>query len=196
MRMKKNLLATLLVSFGLAGTMHAADEGFYLGLNGVYADVGLSDITDEGTTYTTDGTTTIGGGASAGYYTSKNLGLEIGIDGLDGIDYAGDNAPSISSFWFGYADIKPMFQKDWFVGFLKLGAAYVAYTTNLDNSNTSSSMVRPLGSAGFGINISPSTELDLSINRIQDSDMPITYGMFEFTHHFVTKYDASGFIID
>jgi opacity protein-like surface antigen len=193
--MKKCLLATLL-SLGLMSAAHATGEGFYLGLNGIYADMGLSDITEDDTTYTTDGTTTIGGGASAGFNTSENFALELGIDGLDGINYSGDDAPSISSFWFGYADIKPMIQKDWFVGFLKVGAAYVAYKTDLNSGDVDSSMVRPLGAIGFGINVSESTELDLSINYIQDTDTPITYGMFEFTHHFVTKYDTSGFILD
>lgn len=193
--MKKYLLAPLLLSLGLTNAVHATGEGFYLGLNGIYADIGLSDITEDSTTYTTDGTTTIGGGASAGFNTSENFALELGIDGMDGIDYAGDDAPRVS-YWFAYADIKPMVQKNWFVGFMKLGVAYVEYTTELSTGDVDSSMTRPLGAIGVGINVSESTELDLSINRIQDSDTPITYGMFEFTHHFVTQHNESGFIID
>ena len=81
--------------------------------------------------------------------------------------------------------------------FVEIGAAYVAFSQdNYNADSTDGSQVTPFFGAGFGINFTPSFEVDLSVNRIQDTSTPITFGMLTFTYHFITKYEDSGFLAD
>lgn len=175
----------------------ASDEGIYLGINAVYGKLDLSDTTVNHVTYTPSDENSFGGGITAGYNTSQHFGLETAFDGLNKVDYDGNDAPS-QSYWFTYLAAKPMLPIWKFNTYLRLGAAYVHIDQNNPGSaqDTTTSEVRPMGGVGIGFNFSPNTELDISYNRIQDTDNPITFGMLTLTYHFVTRYEESGFLAD
>lgn len=194
MKLRTPLLATLtLLCSSLA---FASAEGFYIGVNGVDGQVKLQDTTVNGTTYPETNSDTFGGGVTAGFNTSKYFAIEMAFDGLNKVDYDGDNTPS-SNFWFTYLAAKPMISFWQLNAFVEVGAAYLAFTQNNEGSeDTSGSQVAPFGGIGLGFNFSPNVELDLSINRIQDTATPITFGMLTLTYHCVTKYEGSGFLAD
>jgi hypothetical protein len=176
---------------------YASDEGVYIGVNGIYGNIDLQDTTVNGQTYTPDNSTTYGGGITAGYNLSKNFALEAAFDGLNKVDYQGNDAPS-RNYWFTYAAVKPMLDFYNFNLYGEVGAAYVSSTQNNPSGidNTTSSAVSPFGGLGIGFNFTPNVELDLSINRIQDTATPITFGMLTLSYHSVTRYEQSGFIAD
>ncbi len=194
MKLFAPLLATL--TFLCSSLASASDEGVYLGVNGVYGQIKLQDTTVNDTTYTPTSGDTFGGGITAGFNISKHFAIETAFDGLNKVDYNGDHAPS-SNFWFTYLAAKPMIDFWKFNAFVEIGAAYVAFTQdNYNADSTDGSQVTPFVGAGFGINFTPNFEVDLSVNRIQDTATPITFGMLTFTYHFVTKYEDSGFLAD
>lgn len=174
-----------------------ADENFYLGINGVYGKISLNDTTVDGITYTPSDDNTFGGGITAGFKTSKNFAIETALDGLNQIQYDGENPPT-QSYWFSYLAAKPMLNIGPFDAYLRIGAAYVHLQQNNpgDAEDTANTMVRPFGGAGFGFHFNPNVELDLSYNHIQDTTTPINFGMLTLTYHFVTRYEDSGFLAD
>ncbi|MES2204246.1 MAG: outer membrane beta-barrel protein [Pseudomonadota bacterium] len=197
MRLSQATWASLALSL-LSPLAFASDEGVYLGANGVYGQIKLEDTKVAGTTYTPGSGDTFGGGLTAGINTSKHFAIEAAFDGLNKVDYDGEKAPS-SNFWFTYVAAKPMIDFWKFNAFVELGAAYVAFTQNNNNpdvDDTDGSQVTPFFGAGLGFNFTPNFEVDLSVNRIQDTATPITFGMLTFTYHFVTKYEDSGFLAD
>ena len=188
------LLAPLITTLTLicSSIAFASEEGVYLGANGVYGQVKLEDTTMNGTTYTPNGGDTFGGGITAGINASKNFAIEAAFDGLNKVEYNGNNAPSLN-YWFTYLAAKPMIDFWKFNAFVEVGAAYVAFTqNNYDVDDTDGSQVTPFFGAGLGVNFTPNFEVDLSINRIEDTHTPITFG----TYHFITKYEDSGFLAD
>ena len=192
------LLTALLVTSTLLGSSlaFASDEGVYVGINGVYGQIKLEDTTINGTTYKPSNGDTFGGGVTAGLNTSKHFAIETGFDGLNKVDYDGTKAPT-SNFWFTYLTAKPMVDFWNFNAFVEVGAAYVAFTQNNYNADsTTGSQVSPFGGIGLGYNFNPNVELDFSINRIQNTSTPITFGMLTLTYHAVTKYEDSGFLAD
>lgn len=195
MKFRTPLLCSLL--FLSSSIALASDEGLYLGVNAIYGSVDLEDTTVNGVTYSSSDDNTFGGGITFGVNTSKYFALDAAIDGLNKIEYEGEHAPT-RNYWFAYLAAKPMLTIWKFNAFAEVGAAYVHVDQNNpgDAEDTSNSMIRPYGGAGIGINFTPSTELSISINRIQDTDNPITFGMLTLTHHFVTRYENSGFLAD
>lgn len=191
--MKKTILfatlATLCSSLALA-----SDEGFYIGLNLLDGQIDLQDTTVNNTTYSPDGTNTLGGGLAVGYNISKNFAIDTGFNAFDKVTYDGENAPS-ETYLFGYIAAKPMIDFGQFNAFVEGGAAYVNAMPDDDNAS-SHSQVRPYGGAGLGYNFSPNVELDISINRIEDATTPITFGMLTLSYHAVTRYEKSGFLAD
>lgn len=177
----------------------ASDKGVFLGANGLYGEYDAKDLTINGTNYTPDNKTIYGGGITAGYNASKRFALELGLEGITNVDYNtnGNISPS-QRVGFVFADLKPMIQGHNMVGFARLGAAYLSVETDDDNDTTdnSTSKVRPMVGLGFGVNTSPEVEIDLSINRIQDSEEPMDFVMLEFTYHFIQHYNNSGFLTD
>lgn len=194
--MKKTLLFAALVIL-CSSTTFASGEGFYLGLNAIDGTIDLQDTTVGNTTYTADSTNSFGGGLTVGYNVSKNFAFDYAIDGFNQVDYSGEDAPNVN-YWFTYLAAKPMLAFWKLNAFVEIGAAYVNFTQhNPDNiADTENSAVRPFGGAGFGINFSPNTELALSINRIEDTNTPITFGMLTLTYHFTQHYEDSGFLAD
>lgn len=191
----KSLYATL---FFLSSSIAAASgDGFYLGVNAIDGNIDLQDTTVNGITYQPEGKNSYGGGFTSGYNISKHLAIDLALDGFNKIDYAGSEAPS-KNYWFGYAAVKPMLPLWKFNAFLEFGAAYVEIQQNNPGSaeDTTNSEIRPFGGLGFGYNFNPNVELDLSINRIQDTTTPITFGMLTLTYHMTDSYGPSGFIED
>lgn len=177
----------------------ASDEGLFLGANGIYGEYDAKDISIGGTNYTPDSKTIYGGGITAGYNASKRFAIELGLEGITNVDYNtnGEISPS-QRIGFIFADLKPMIQRHHMVGFARLGAAYLSIETDddIDATDDSSSKVRPMIGLGFGVNTSPEVEIDLSVNRIQDSEQPMNFVMLEFTYHFIQHYNDSGFLAD
>lgn len=197
MQVSKPIFATLALSF-FSSLAYASDAGLYLGANAVSGQIKLENITlDNGATYSGDSANTFGGGLTAGINASKNFAIETSFDGLDQVNYNGDNAPT-RSYWFTYLAAKPMLDIWKFNVFAQVGAAYVAYNQDNHNEGESNdgSQVTPFFGAGVGFNVTPNVELDLSVNRIQDTVAPISFGMLTFTYHFITKYEDSGFLAD
>lgn len=180
-------------------TCLASNEGLFLGANGIYGEYDAKDLSIDGTNYTPDSKTIYGGGITAGFNASKRLAIELGLEGITSVDYNtnSDISPS-QRIGFVFADIKPMIQGHNMVGFARLGAAYLSVETDDDNDATddSTSKVRPMVGLGFGVNTSPEVEIDLSVNRIQDSEQPMNFVMLEFTYHFIQHYNDSGFLAD
>lgn len=195
--MKSIALSSVILTVLCASSAFASDEGMYLGLNTVSGQVKLENITAGDSTYPGTTANTFGGGLTAGINASKNFAIEAAFDALNQIDYNGQNAPS-RNYWFTYLAAKPMVDFWKLNAFVEIGAAYAAYTQDNNNlaDNMDGSQVTPFFGAGFGINFTPSVELDLSINRIQDTVTPITFGMLTLTYHFVTRYEDSGFLAD
>ncbi len=174
----------------------ASDEGFYIGINAIDGEIDLQDTTVNGVTYTPDSTNSYGGGLTLGYNTSKNFAIDTAIDGFNQISYSGEDSPTMT-YWFGYVAAKPMLNLWKFNTFVEIGAAYVSYTQdNHVTGSTSNSQIRPFGGAGIGFAFNPNVELSLSMNRIQDTTTPITFGMLTLTYHAVTRYEGSGFLAD
>lgn len=175
----------------------ASDEGTYVGVNAIYGKVDMQDISENGQSYTPKTNETFGGGLNFGYNISKNMALDAALDGFNKIDFNGENAPS-QQYWFSYLAVKPMLDLWKFNAFISFGAAYVSMNQNdfEDANDISHAMIRPYFGGGLGFNFSPNTELDISINRIQDINTPITFGMLSLTYHFVNRYDDSGFLAD
>lgn len=166
-------------------------------MNAIDGNIDLQDTTVNGVTYQPDSNNSYGGGLTAGYNSSPHLAIDFAIDGLNKIEYAGDNSPT-RNYWFTYVAAKPMLPFWKFNAFIEFGAAYVNIQQNNpgDAADTTNSEVRPFGGAGFGFNFNPNVELDLSINRIQDTNTPITFGMLTLTYHMTDNYGPSGFIED
>jgi len=194
--MKKTILLITLTTL-CSSLAFASGEGIYLGINAIAGNIDLQDTTVGNQTYTPDSTSSPGGGLTVGYNVSENFALDYAIDGFDQIDYSGDNAPNVS-YWFTYLAAKPMLNIWKFNVFVEAGAAYVSFTQHNpdDVENTEGSGVRPFGGAGIGFNFSPNSELALSINRIEDTNTPITFGMLTWTYHFTERYEDSGFLAD
>ena len=195
----KLLLKSLVLSATLitASQAFATDPGFYLGINGLYGDYDAHDITSNGTTYEPESKGVYGGGVTAGYNITRRFALETGIEGLDKVTYDGEDAPT-QSVMFAFLAAKPMIQGEYLVAFARIGGAYLEINQddNNDDTDDKSTKLRPLVGLGFGMNVSPAFEIDLSANRIQDSDEPMSFAMLEFTYHFITHYSDSGFIAD
>ena len=192
MKLPISLLATLtlLCSSGA----FASEAGFYFGLNLVDGQIDLPKTTVDDVTYSSNTTDSLGGGLTFGYNASSHFAIDAAFDAFDKVTYEGDNAPS-DTYMFGYLAAKPMVDFWRFNAFVEVGGAYVNAMPDSDNAN-SRSEVRPFGGAGIGYNFTPNTELSFSMNRIQDSDSPITFGMLTLTYHAVTKYEDSGFLAD
>ena len=174
----------------------AAGPGGFIGINGIYGSYDAEDITTGGTTSTPD-KTTYGGGITVGANMSKNAAIEWGIEGLNKIEYNGDGSTPSQEIWFSFADFKPMVQSEYLIGFARIGVAYVDISqNNVDEDSSDHSKVRPMLGLGFGINVSPSSEVALSYNRIQDNDEPLDFAMLEYTYHFITHYTPGGFLED
>ncbi len=189
------LCSLLFLTSSLA--LASSEEGFYLGVNAIDGQIDINNVTVNGTSYTPENNNSFGGGLSYGFNVSKNVALDGAFDGFNVVDFNGTNAPN-QQYWFSYLAVKPMVDFWKFNAFFSVGAAYVHVSQNNSGNteDTTNSMVRPYGSVGLGFNFSPSTELALSINRIQDTNTPITFGMLTLTYHFVTHYEDSGFLAD
>lgn len=194
--MIKKILLTMLIIL-CSPIVLASGEGFYLGLNAIDGNIDLQDTTVNGTTYTSSSTNSYGGGLTAGYNISKNFALDYAIDGLNQVDYVGNDAPTIN-YWFTYLAAKPMVSLWKFNFFVEAGAAYLNYTQHNPNGaeSTENSAIRPYGGAGLGFNFTPNSELALSFNRIEDTNTPINFGMLTWTYHFTERYEESGFLAD
>lgn len=198
MKPNKHLLSIFgsLAILATTSSSFAAAAGGFLGINGIYGNYDAVDITTGGTTYSPD-KTTYGGGITAGANLSENFGIEWGIEGLNKISYDGDGDTPSQTIWFSFADVKPMIQNKYLVGFARVGAAYVNISQdNLNEESSDHAKVRPMLGLGVGVNLSSSTEIDLSYNRIQDSEEPLDFAMLELTYHFVTHYTPGGFLED
>jgi len=180
-----------------ANSAFASSEGLYLGVNGVSGQVKLENTTVGDVNYPETTANTFGGGLTAGINASENFAVEAAFDGLNQTSYDGENAPT-RNYWFTYLAVKPMVDFWKFNAFIEIGAAYAAYTQDNHNmaDDTDGSQVTPFFGAGFGFNFNPNVELDVSVNRIQDTTTPITFGMLTLTYHFVTRYEDSGFLAD
>lgn len=185
------------VLFLCSSVAMASGEGFYIGVNAVDGSIDLDNLTVNGVTYQPDGTNTYGGGLTSGYNISDHLAIDFAIDGLNKMNYQGDQAPSVN-YWFTYLAAKPMLPFWRFNAFVEFGAAYVEISQNNsgDVDDTKNSEVRPFGGIGLGYNFNPNVELALSINKIQDTNTPITFGMLTLTYHVADHYGPSGFIED
>lgn len=192
MKLLTPLLATLTIL--CSSQAFASDEGFYFGLNAINGQIDLQNTTVNNVTYSPDSGNQYGGGLTVGYNTSKNFAIDAAFDAFDKVTYEGDNAPS-ETYMFGYIAAKPMIDFQQFNAFFEVGAAYVNAMPD-DSEASSHSQVRPYGGAGVGYNFTPNTELSLSINRIEDSSTPITFGMLTLTYHAVPHYESSGFLAD
>jgi hypothetical protein len=175
----------------------ASGEGIYLGINAINGKIDVQDTTVNGVTYIPSSNSSFGGGLSYGYNVSEHVAIDGAFDGLNVVDFNGDNSPT-QQYWFSYLAIKPMLDFWQFNAFVSLGAAYVNLSQNNPGNitDTTNSMVRPYGGAGLGFNFNQNTELDLSYNRIQDTNTPITFAMLTLTYHFVQRYEDSGFLAD
>lgn len=195
--MKFTIPALAILSILCSSLAFATDEGLYLGVNGVSGQIKLEDTTVDGTPYSQETAHTFGGGLTAGINASKHFAIEAALDGLNQVDYNGDNAPT-RTYWFTYLAAKPMVDFWRFNAFVEIGAAYMSYTQDNHNiaDDTNGSQVTPFFGAGLGFSFTPNVELDVSINRIQDTTTPISFGMISLTYHFVTKYEDSGFLAD
>lgn len=198
--LKKIILPCCLLSTVIASNAWASDEGFYLGLGVAYADIDLDNVTKDSVTYEPDGNSTAGGSFTLGYNSSPNFAFEFGgiiFNSLSYDDSDGDNAPDHTTS-VGYFDIKPAYAYQNFNAFLRLGTAYVYAQDSYsgDDDETLTHAFEPLFGAGLGYNFSPAIEIDLSANRIQDSNAPITYGQLEISFHSVQHYTPGGFLVD
>lgn len=191
-KLSTSLLATLALL--CSSVAFASDTGFYFGLNVVDGQIDLQNTTVNNVTYSPDDGDSLGGGLTFGYNASKHFAIDAAFDAFDKVTYEGDNAPSYT-YMFGYLAAKPMIDFWRFNAFVEVGGAYVNAMPDDDDAN-SHSQVRPYGGAGIGYNFTPNTELSFSMNRIQDSTSPITFGMLTLTYHAVTKYEDSGFLAD
>ncbi|MCD8525357.1 MAG: outer membrane beta-barrel protein [Gammaproteobacteria bacterium] len=194
MKCSRYFLFTLVLPASVA---FSSGEGLYLGVNAVQGTIDIAEVVVNNTAYTPSSENTFGGGLSLGYQPSEHVAIDAALDGLNMVNFDGENAPT-QSYWFSYLAVKPILHAWKLNAFVSIGAAYVSISQNNSGNtpDTDHSMVRPYGGAGFGINFNPSTEMSFSINRIEDTKTPITFGMISLTYHFVDHYESSGFLAD
>jgi hypothetical protein len=206
--MYKKLL-TWVVVLAVNGGAYASPEGMFVNLGVATAQIDLEDIIYDGETYAPESSSASGGSFSMGYNSSKRFGFEIGALMFGDITYEGSNSnyEPTRTTTIGYFDIKPMLASEYVNVFARLGTAYLSaqYDTEdneaIENGDTdvdelNNNTFRAFYGVGIGVNITPQSEIILSVNKIQDSSAPITYGQLEYSYHFITKYTPGGFIAD
>ncbi|MFN3234541.1 MAG: outer membrane beta-barrel protein [Gammaproteobacteria bacterium] len=189
------LLLILFLAFGATVTF-ASGTGFFLGFNVDEASIDADDVTVDGTTYSADSKETYGAGGNIGYNFSKYIGWEGGGFYFGNIDYT---EGAEREQYFIYAAIKPMIQTNFgLLVFGRLGGGY--YETNVTSLPTDEDVDQSTGAAiygaGVGFNLTPQFEIDLSANRISNSDAPVAFVMLDFSFHNIPVYTKSGFLVD